>query len=219
MASELVPRDPEHERFDAVALSVVSGTLAVTVAILGAAVLGWIGSAAGWLLLLAAIPVALVPLARWRMRLADEDRLAVGHLDPQWQDLVQRAAHATSRLELAAAQAPPGAVADHLSALTATARHHLRSVHDTASTVSDLSPSARHALLSDAALTCRRLGELAEAADRLRETQQRQLGADPLAELVEATDHLTATLGSGELPAPTVEDPPPSRGSATDGWG
>lgn len=202
MTSKLVPCHPDHERFDAVAWSVVSAALALTIAVFGAAALGWIGSLAGWLLLLAATPVALLPLLRWRWRTADADRLAVGHLDPEWRTVLDRAAEACDRLEGAWSGSAPGAVADHLATMHASARAHLRAMHEAACSVADLTQAARQALLADARLTTRRLIELADAGDRLRAAQDRRLGADPLVDLVEATDRLAAALRGDELGAP-----------------
>jgi hypothetical protein len=70
--------------------------------------------------------------------------------------------------------------------------------------VAPLDPATRAAVLADRHLTVRRLTELADAAERLRAVQARQLGPDPLAALVEATDRLATSL------EPVEPDTPPA---------
>lgn len=197
MASKLVPCDPGQDRFEAVVRSLVTGAIALTLAVLTAVTLGLVGSVLGWLLVLASIPVAAIPLIRWRS--GRGERLPVGHLDEPWREALTVAAVAAERIGLSAADAPPGAVAEHLSVLHDTACRHVEALHVTAGTVAALTPPARSALLGDARATARRLTQLADAADGLRDAQRQHLGPDPIAGLIEATEHLSASLRSRDL--------------------
>lgn len=199
MPPKLVPADPDHERFDAVGWAAVWGVIGAAVGVLGAAALGWSAWGALALLLVLGVPSALAPIARWRAHHVDLDRIPVGHLDPSWRSVVDRAATSATRLERAAEQAPAGAVADHLAGLAAAGRSHLDAVCEAGTTVAGLDPTARGRLLDDARSTAERLGRLADAAERLRAAQQRQQEPDPLGALIEATDHLTSTLDGDEL--------------------
>jgi hypothetical protein len=213
VSPNLVPDDPRFDRFDAIAWSVVWAALGATAAVVTSVALDWTGSGAGWVLLALALPMAVLPLLRWRLRARPVRRLPVGHLDDTWRGIVARAAAATTRLEHLAASTPPGPVADHVATLTATAERHLQALHDAACGVAELEPTTRAVLWGDARRTAQRLEELAGAAEQLRDVQQRQLGLDPLGELVEVTAEFARALGAPALGAGDADPSLSARGA------
>jgi hypothetical protein len=218
MTADLVPHRPEHDRLDALGRGLRSAALAVVGVALVALALEWPPAVTVLVLAAAAVPALVVPLLRWRRAVARQERLPVGHLDPAWRAMVADASAAVDRLEAEAASAPPGPVADHLRRMADAGRVHLRVLCDTAGESSRLGSPSRAVLWGDARLTARRLGELADAAARLRAAQRRHLGHDPIASLIEATDRLASTL-EGELtpaeppaPGPVPSDAPLEQG-------
>lgn len=205
---EVVPEDPETERFNVAIRTTVAVLMTTFVGALSVEILGLSAGPLAWFITAGFAVLGCFPLVVHASRSRRVERLPVGRLPETSASRVAEATQHARRLHELAETSPPGPVADDLRRLADTADGYVVALHGSLSahppTANGAEPGSGlgRRLVTGGPLDAEadrlvvRLAEVVEAAEGLRRAQRIYLEQSSLDELTDRIQHVTEAIES-----------------------